>query len=76
MVQVGFDRDLFSGNPSLSALVEKYDVTMTAEEQARVTNVVWPTAENGRNHNIIPRHPAARGSAHILYELGGGTTHH
>jgi alkylation response protein AidB-like acyl-CoA dehydrogenase len=31
---VGFDREIFSGNPSLKSLVEKYDVGMTAEELA------------------------------------------
>eukprot|EP00525_Craspedostauros_australis_P013553 CAMPEP_0198123318 /NCGR_PEP_ID=MMETSP1442-20131203/37207_1 /TAXON_ID= /ORGANISM="Craspedostauros australis, Strain CCMP3328" /LENGTH=809 /DNA_ID=CAMNT_0043782511 /DNA_START=152 /DNA_END=2581 /DNA_ORIENTATION=+ len=35
---IGFDRDIFAGDPSLQSLVEKYDPKLTAEEQSFLDN--------------------------------------
>ena len=37
---IGFDRDIFSGNPSLAHLSEKYDPTLTPEEEVFLNNEV------------------------------------
>ena len=37
---VGFDGDIFKGTPSLKGLVDKYDVKLSADEQAFMDNQV------------------------------------
>ena len=37
---IGFDGDLFAGNPSLKKLVDKYDVKLSAEERSFMDNQV------------------------------------
>jgi hypothetical protein len=37
---VGFDGDLFTGNPSLKHLIDKYDVHLTPEEDSFMKNQV------------------------------------
>lgn len=37
---VGFDGELFNGNPSLSGLVKKYDVSLRPDEEAFMNNQV------------------------------------
>ncbi len=37
---VGFDGEIFNGNPSLKGLVSKYDIKLTADEQSFMDNQV------------------------------------
>jgi acyl-CoA dehydrogenase len=37
---VGFDGDIFTGAPSLKKLVDKYDISLTADEKAFMDNQV------------------------------------
>jgi acyl-CoA dehydrogenase len=48
---VGFDRDLFTGNPSLKDL-EKYSVKLTAEERAFMDNEVQAVCERIDDYQI------------------------
>lgn len=50
---VGFDRDLFSGNPSLKKLLSTYDAKLTPEEQKYMDNEVRQLCEMLDDHKIM-----------------------
>jgi acyl-CoA dehydrogenase len=49
---VAFDRDLFSGNPSLKDIVQKYKVSLTPEEQSFLQNETEVLCEMLDNYQI------------------------
>jgi len=49
---IGFDRDIFSGSPSLQKLVETYDPKLTQEEQAFLDNQVNQLCSLLNDHDI------------------------
>ncbi len=49
---VSFDRDLFSGDPSLKNIVEKFNVSLTAAEQSFIQNETEVLCEMLYNYQI------------------------
>jgi acyl-CoA dehydrogenase len=49
---VAFDRDLFTGNPSLKDIVQKYKVSLTPEEQSFLQNETEVLCEMLDNYQI------------------------
>lgn len=50
---VGFDRDIFSGNPSLKHLIDTYDPKLSAEEQAYLDNEVNALCGLLNDHDVV-----------------------
>ena len=50
---IGFDRDIFSGSPSLKKLVDTYQPKLTAEEQAFLDNQVSRLCALINDHEVV-----------------------
>lgn len=49
---IGFDRDIFTGSPSLQHLIDTYNPVLTAEEQAFIDNEVTRLCELLNDHDV------------------------
>lgn len=49
---IGFDRDIFTGNPSLQHLIDTYDPKVSAEEQAFIDNQVTELCGLLNDHDV------------------------
>jgi len=50
---IGFDRDIFSGNPSLQHLIDTYQPSLTTEEQSYITNQVTTLCTLLNDHDVV-----------------------
>jgi acyl-CoA dehydrogenase len=50
---IGFDRDIFTGNPSLKHLLETYKPVLTTEEQAYLDNEVNTLCSLINDHDVV-----------------------
>jgi len=50
---IGFDRDIFTGNPSLQKLLQTYDPKLTAEEQAYMDKQVNELCALLNDHDVV-----------------------
>eukprot|EP00577_Skeletonema_sp_RCC1716_P005571 CAMPEP_0113406828 /NCGR_PEP_ID=MMETSP0013_2-20120614/19726_1 /TAXON_ID=2843 ORGANISM="Skeletonema costatum, Strain 1716" /NCGR_SAMPLE_ID=MMETSP0013_2 /ASSEMBLY_ACC=CAM_ASM_000158 /LENGTH=803 /DNA_ID=CAMNT_0000292713 /DNA_START=126 /DNA_END=2534 /DNA_ORIENTATION=+ /assembly_acc=CAM_ASM_000158 len=50
---IGFDRDIFSGNPSLQHLIDTYQPSLTTEEQSYLTNQVTTLCTLLNDHDVV-----------------------
>ena len=66
-VTIGFDRDIFSGSPSLQHLVETYQPKLSKEEQSFLDNQVSTLCSLLNDHNVSLRERLYEGSMG-LYE--------